>query len=329
MIPNAVTALALCFGLTGVSFAIARRVGKGARLRSSSPASSTAWTGASRGCCARRASSAPSSTSLSDNIAFGTAPALILFLWSLQTAPQVRLDRRAGARGLLRASSRAIQRADRRRRAAAQIGRLQYRRAGAGGRGAGLRSDLSVAGHRQRAGSATWYVVMPWTLFIALLMISSIADLQLVEHSHPPRAGGCSRLPGSRLLGRRAADRAVDTLLAVAALYLVMIPFSLASYARVRRRRATRGCARIGRSRRAAAARIGATPNARLTRGLALEGSGDLRAAFLKNRGARRPPAATRWRGRRGCPELQSSHRPSWQRLTAPDRFVPADPALG
>ena len=77
----------LCFGLTGVRFAIGGEWEKALR-RSCSPACSTASTAASRGCCGRRASSAPSSIRSSDNIAFGTAPALILFLWSLQTAPR-------------------------------------------------------------------------------------------------------------------------------------------------------------------------------------------------------------------------------------------------
>ena len=143
--------------------------------------------------------------SLSDNIAFGTAPALILFLWSLQYAPQVRLDRRARARGLLRASPRAVQRAARCRRAAAQIGRLQHRRAGAGRGGAGLRPDLPVAGDGQRPGSRRWYVVMPWTLFIAALMISSLPTYSWSSHPDPARLAAVRACRGCD--ARRGAGR--------------------------------------------------------------------------------------------------------------------------
>ena len=88
MVPNAITAARALLRPDRRQPRDRRRMGEGARLRSSSPACSTASTGASPGCCGRRASSAPSSTRCSDNIAFGTAPALILFLWSLQTAPR-------------------------------------------------------------------------------------------------------------------------------------------------------------------------------------------------------------------------------------------------
>src|SRR4051812_28098836 len=87
MIPNAVTALALCMGLTGVSLAIRddweRALG------------AIVLAGVLDGIDGRiarllRAESrfGAELDSLSDNIAFGTAPALILFLWSLQAAPR-------------------------------------------------------------------------------------------------------------------------------------------------------------------------------------------------------------------------------------------------
>src|SRR4051794_18954783 len=87
MIPNAITTLALCMGLTGVSLAIRGEWDKalGAIILA----------GVLDGLDGRiarllRAQSkfGAELDSLSDNIAFGTAPALILFLWSLQTAPR-------------------------------------------------------------------------------------------------------------------------------------------------------------------------------------------------------------------------------------------------
>src|SRR3546814_6026392 len=61
---------------------------------------------------------------------------------------EIRLDRGARARGVLRAAARALQFAHGRRFPAAQIGGLHDRHPRARGRGAGVRSHLSVAGDR-------------------------------------------------------------------------------------------------------------------------------------------------------------------------------------
>ena len=78
---------------------------------------------------------------------------------------------------------------------------------------------------------------MPWTLFIAVLMISSCR----------PTAGRVVRirrswrlfaLAGVALLGAALINEPWITLLAISALYLAMIPFAWPAYARVKRRRA-------------------------------------------------------------------------------------------
>ena len=86
-VPNAITVLALCFGLTGVRFGISGEWEKAL--------GSIIVAGVLDGFDGRiarllRANSkfGAELDSLSDNIAFGTAPALILFLWSLQSAPR-------------------------------------------------------------------------------------------------------------------------------------------------------------------------------------------------------------------------------------------------
>ena len=93
MIPNAITALALCLGLTGVRFAFSASSG----IDQDWQLSLACVVGAGildgmDGRIARllRAQSkfGAELDSLSDNIAFGTAPALILFLWSLRDAPK-------------------------------------------------------------------------------------------------------------------------------------------------------------------------------------------------------------------------------------------------
>ena len=149
MIPNAITAMALCFGLTGVSLAI-----RGEWERALGAIILAGVLDGLDGRIARllRAQSkfGAELDSLSDNIAFGTAPALILFLWSLQTAPRFGWIAALAlavccALRLARFNAR-----HRRGRAAAQVGGLQHRRSRACRGGACLHADLSVADHRQR-----------------------------------------------------------------------------------------------------------------------------------------------------------------------------------
>ena len=202
MIPNAITALALCMGLTGVSLAIRgeweralggdrprRRPRRARRAHRAAAARAEQVRGRARFAerqyrVRHRAGADPVPVVAADRAA-------------------VRLDRGAGARGLLRAAAGAVQRPDRRRRAAAQVGRLQHRRSGAGGRGAGLHPDLSVADHRQRPCSSAWQLVMAVDPVHRRADDLQPADLQLVEHPHPAARGGCSRWPGSRCSARR------------------------------------------------------------------------------------------------------------------------------
>ena len=203
MIPNAITALALCIGSDRRQLRHSRRVGKGARRRSFSPACSTASTAASPGCLRAQSRFGAELDSLSDNIAFGTAPALILFLWSLQTAPRFGW---IAALALAVCCALRLARFNARLDAAEQPHKsagLQHRRSGAGGGGARVRPDLSVADHRQRRSSAHWQPVMAWTLFIAAADDLEPADLQLVEHSHPPRLAAVRACRHRSCLARR------------------------------------------------------------------------------------------------------------------------------
>jgi CDP-diacylglycerol---serine O-phosphatidyltransferase len=236
MIPNAITAFALCLGLTGVSLAIGGEWEKAL--------GSIVLAGVLDGLDGRiarllRAQSkfGAELDSLSDNIAFGTAPALILFLWSLQTAPRF---------GWIAALALAVCCALRLARFNARIDAAEQPHKSAGFNtgvpapaGAGLAfvpiylwlitgDDL----FRQ------WQLVMAWTLFIAALMISSLPTYSWA--SIRIRQGWrLFALAGIALFGAALIRAPWQTLLALAALYLVMIPFGLASYARVTRRRAT------------------------------------------------------------------------------------------
>jgi CDP-diacylglycerol--serine O-phosphatidyltransferase len=236
MVPNAVTVLALCSGLTGVRFAI-----DGDWEKALAAIIIAGVLDGMDGRIARllRAQSkfGAELDSLSDNVAFGTAPALILFLWSLQYAPKF---------GWVAALALAVCCALRLARFNARIDATEQPHKSAGFNtgvpapaGAGL-AFLPLFAWLV-TGSAwfqAWYVVMPWVVFVALLMISSIPTYSW--SSVRIRSGWrLFALAGIALLGAALLTAPWHTLLAVTCVYLLMIPFSLAGYARVRQRRAS------------------------------------------------------------------------------------------
>lgn len=237
MIPNAVTALALCFGLTGVSLAIGNHWEKAL--------GSVILAGVLDGLDGRiarllRAQSkfGAELDSLSDNIAFGTAPALILFLWSLRAVPRF---------GWLAALALAVCCALRLARFNARLDVAEQPHKSAGFNtgvpapaGAGLAFIpiycwLITGNEWFRA----WPVVMPWTMFIAVLMISSLPTYSWAS-IRIRRSWRMSALAALAVFGASLIVAPWPTLLVLALLYLLMIPLAMASYQRVKRRRATR-----------------------------------------------------------------------------------------
>ena len=233
-VPNAITVVALCFGLTGVRFAIAEQW----------PLALAAIVGAGvldgfDGRIARllRAQSkfGAELDSLSDNIAFGTAPALIMFLWSLQYAPRF---------GWIAALALAVCCALRLARYNARIDVAEQPHKAAGFNtgvpapvGAGLAFvPLYLWLITGNALFQDWRLGMPWILFIALLMISNVPTYTWGS-IRIRRGWRVFALAGVALLGAALLNEPWLTLLAISALYLAMLPFSMASYARVRRRR--------------------------------------------------------------------------------------------
>jgi len=235
MIPNAVTALALCFGLTGVSLAIGGQWEKalGAIILA----------GVLDGLDGRiarllRAQSkfGAELDSLSDNIAFGTAPALILFLWSLKAEPRF---------GWLAALALAVCCALRLARFNARLDAAEQPHKSAGFNtgvpapaGAGLAFIpmylwLISGDDRFRE----WPGVMAWTLFIAMLMISSLPTYSWASIRIRP-AWRLFALAGIAIFGAALIRAPWPTLLVLALLYLLMIPVAFGSYQRVKRRRA-------------------------------------------------------------------------------------------
>ena len=234
MIPNAITLLALCFGLTGVSLAI------GAEWEKALGA--VVFAGVLDGFDGRiarllRAQSrfGAELDSLSDNIAFGTAPALILFLWSLQSAPRF---------GWIAALALAVCCALRLARFNARIDVTDQPHKSAGFNtgvpapaGAGLAFIpiflwLITGNDLFRE----WELVMAWTLFIAALMISSLPTYSW--SSIRIRSGmRLFALAGVALLGASLLRAPWITLLFVSILYLAMLPFAFLSYRKVKQRR--------------------------------------------------------------------------------------------
>ncbi|MEO6432564.1 MAG: phosphatidylcholine/phosphatidylserine synthase [Sphingomicrobium sp.] len=234
-LPNAVTAMALCFGLSAVRFAI----GEQWELALASIVIAGVLD-AMDGRIARllRAESkfGAELDSLSDNIAFGTVPAVILYLWSLQYAPKF---------GWTVALALAVCCALRLARFNARIDSDHQPHKSAGFNtgvpapaGAGVAFVpiflWLISGNEW---FRSWIVVMPWTLFVAVLMISSLPTYSW-SSIRIRRGWRLFGLAGVALLGAALFNEPWITLLAVSLIYLATVPFSLMSYARVKQRRA-------------------------------------------------------------------------------------------
>ena len=79
--------------------------------------------------------------------------------------------------------------------------------------------------------------MLPWTLFIAMLMISSVPTYTW-SSIRIRRGWRLFALAGVALFGAALLNEPWWTLLAISVVYLALLPFSIASYARVKRRRA-------------------------------------------------------------------------------------------
>lgn len=234
--PNAVTALALCFGLTGIRFAISSNWEAAVAM--------IMIAGVLDGLDGRIARMLRGESrfgaeldSLSDAISFGVSPALILYLWSLMAVPRV---------GWLCALLLAVFCALRLARFNAQIDVAEQPHKSAG----------FLTGVPAPAGAALamlplylWFwteepvfrsvwVVAPWVATVALLMVSSIATYSTSSFKLRPNIR-FEALAIMVLLGAALITAPWHTLSILCIAYVLSLPFSIASYARVRRLRAT------------------------------------------------------------------------------------------
>ena len=240
--PNAVTALALCFGLTGVRFGITGEWEKavGAILVA---AVLDGLDGRVARLLKAESRFGAELDSLSDVIAFGVSPAVILFLWSLQYVPKY---------GWVIALTHAVCCALRLARYNAMIDVHDQPRKAAGfftgvpaPAGAAMAflpillwMALGEAGFPDiQAFFQRSYVVAPWTVLVAFLMISDLATFGWGAF----RLRREFRLPALLVIGLVGAAVITApwaTLSILVILYSAAIPFAVSAYARVKRRRA-------------------------------------------------------------------------------------------
>lgn len=231
--PNAVTAMALCFGLTSIRYGIS-----GDWERAVAAILFAGFLDGIDGRIARmlRGESrfGAELDSLSDSIAFGVSPAVLLYLWSLQEMPRF---------GWIVVLGLALSCALRLARFNANIDTIDQ--------------PLKIAGYMTGvpapagAGLAMiplyawfvtgfdvfrdWRLVAPWIVLTSLLMISNLPTPGWKLLRVPP----AWRLLAIFVAGLLAAMLMVApwiTLLAVTLIYLALLPTVLWSYARLKRR---------------------------------------------------------------------------------------------
>ncbi len=235
VLPNAITAAALCSGLTGIRFAIDDQWEKAVFA--------IIIAGMLDGIDGRIARLLKAQSrfgaeldSLADSLSFGTAPALVLFLWSLQDLPRF---------GWFAALAFAICCALRLARFNAQIDVDEQPHKSAGFLtgvpapvGAGLAFlpvYLWVA-----TGEAIFrepVVVAVWLAIIAFLMISNLATLSWGS-IRPRRNIRLEAIAMAGLVFTALLTEPWWTLAGICIVYLALMPWSVIAYGRVKRQRA-------------------------------------------------------------------------------------------
>jgi len=233
--PNAVTALALCSGLTGVRFAIADDWEKALFA--------ILIAGILDGLDGRIARMLNAQSrfgaeldSLSDVIAFGVSPAIIMFLWSLNEIPRF---------GWIFALGYAVCAALRLARFNASIDKVEHPRKAAGfltGVPAPTAAGMMLVPVAMWLWSGVdlfrdpWFIC-GWAVLIGFLMISDLATYSWSSLTIS-RAWRLPALLFVAMLGAALFNAPWHTLSFIMLGYMSTIPFSALSYRRVRRQRA-------------------------------------------------------------------------------------------
>lgn len=233
--PNAVTAMALCFGLTGMRYAISAEweravvaIVLAAVLDGVDGRVARMLRGESR--------FGAELDSLSDAISFGVSPAIILYLWSLQEAPRFGW---IGALGLALCCALRLARFNASIDNADQPLKLAGFNMGVPApAGAGLALlPILVWFSTGWDMARDWRIVLPWVVIVAFLMVSSVPTLGWKRLRVPPSLR-LAAIGAAGMLGALLLTAPWPVLLGMALTYLALLPIGWMSYARIRRLRA-------------------------------------------------------------------------------------------
>lgn len=235
MVPNAITAAALCMGLTGIRFAITGEWEK-AILAVTVAGVLDGIDGRIARLLNAQSRFGAELDSLADNVSFGVAPALILFLWSLQDLPRLgwfaALAFAIGCALRLARFNARIDMADEPRKAA---GFLTGVPAPVGAGLAFLPMYLWIATGEQEFRNPL--VVGGWLVFVGFLLISAVPTLTW-GRLRPRRSVRLELLALFGLVGAALLTEPWWTLVGICVVYLALMPVGMAIYARFRRQRA-------------------------------------------------------------------------------------------
>lgn len=232
--PNAVTALALCSGLTGIRFGIAGEWERGVMM--------ILLAGALDGLDGRIARLVRGESrfgaeldSLADSISFGVSPALLIYLWSLVAEPRI---------GWIAALVYAVFCALRLARFNANIDVVEQPHKSAGfltgvpapaGAGLAMLPMFIWFWSGEDLFRSPW-LVAPWVAFVAFLMVSNLATYSW-SSLRLRRSIRFEAIVLVVILAAAIVSAPWQTLTVICVAYLATMPFSIASYSRVRRLR--------------------------------------------------------------------------------------------
>jgi CDP-diacylglycerol--serine O-phosphatidyltransferase len=234
LIPNAITAAALGFGLTGIRFGITGQFEQAVLA--------VLLAGLLDGIDGRIARLLKGQSRfgaeldrLADNVSFGVAPALILFLWALKDLPRL-----GWFASLIFAIACALRLA--RFNARIDVEEQPHKSAGfltgiPAPVGAGLAFlPMFLWFVTERPELRHPVVVGVWLVAIAFLMISSVATLSWGK-LRPRRGIRLWLVMALGLIGVALMTEPWLTLIGICVIYLALLPYGIWSYARVKRRR--------------------------------------------------------------------------------------------
>lgn len=235
VVPNAITAAALCIGLTGIRFGMAGDWDR-AVLAVLVAGTLDGIDGRIARLLKAQSRFGAELDSLADSLSFGVAPALILFAWSLQDLPRF---------GWFAALALALCCMLRLARFNAQIDEEEQPHKSAGfltgipapvGAGVAFLPLYLWKATELEIFRDPW-LVFPWVIVTAFLMISNLATLSWTSIK-PSRSVRLELIALIGLLGAFLFLEPWWTLVVVSGIYLLLLPVGVFRYARVRRQRA-------------------------------------------------------------------------------------------